>query len=141
MQKQNVVQLSANQTALAQSIGTVSEVQNGCAVTVDINGQTHKVTGHGRSVATLHKGDQVLLQSNNELCIVTDIIDSQHKPAQSFVVENGIAKLEGVNAVSLKTKKGQITIDLEGRIFVEGKELYNRAEGENIVTGATVRIN
>ncbi|WP_119393179.1 hypothetical protein [Salinibius halmophilus] len=141
MQKQNVVQLSANQTALAQSLATVVETKNGCAVSVDINGKTHQVTGHGRSVAHLHEQDQVLVMHNGEQCIVTDIVDSQHKPAQSFTVENGIAKLDGVNAISLQTQKGEITIDLNGRIFLQGKELYSRAELDNVVTGRVVKIN
>lgn len=141
MQKQNVVQLSANQTALAQSLATVLETKNGCATKIDLNGQTRSVTGHGRSVAHIHEQDQVLVMHNVEQCIITDIIDSQHKAAQSFTVENGIAKLDGVKAISLQTEKGEITIDLNGRIFLQGKELYSRAELDNVVTGRTVKIN
>lgn len=141
MQNQTIVQLSANQEALAQSVSTVLKTKGGCATKIDINGQEREVTGHGRSVAHIHEHDQVLVMHNADQCIVVDIVDSQHKPAQSFIVENGIAKLDGVKAISLQTQKGEITIDLNGRIFLKGKELYSRAELDNVITGSVVRIN
>lgn len=140
-QQSTLVQLADHQPLQTQ-LAEVHQAHDGVASQVAIGNQIREVTGHGRSLAAVYPGDQVTVLVNQQHCLITEVIDGpEHKASQFFKVDHGVAKLEGIKALSMETEQGKLVIDLKGRVFLEGKAIYSVAEEDHTIVGHPIRLN
>jgi len=101
------------------------------------------VYAHSTSVALLEVGDTVLVQNIQSHYIVTHKLRSNGEaPQQGFSIkEDGSLEVKSADGIVIKSNDSRLEIRKDGRVFIDGKEIYAIAEGKHRLQGATIELN
>ena len=125
---------------------TVVEAHAGLAAVVapaGRPGRTWRVVDHADGVPVLAPGDRVLVLPLDGGAVITHRLrDPADRPNATFTVaEDGalVVKTEG----TIRLQNGHATIELraDGRVFVEGREIWSLARGLQRLQGTTIELN
>ena len=147
MMHNNLLKIHTDQAQLPQQIyiATVEEVEAGEASCVFVIGlqRSFAVISHASELPPLQKDDQVLvLLSAQGVIVMQRLRKPGERPQQGFSVQqDGRLQLYNVNGLTLKTDKAKIEIRADGRIYVDGHEIYAIADGKHRLQGATIELN
>ena len=126
-------------------VAIVERSQAGEATQIFVIGpqRTFPVFAHSSEVALLQDGDQVLVLLGEQGAIVMQRLRKPgERPQQGFSVQSdGCLQLHNHNGITLKTDKAKIEIRSDGRLYVDGKEIYAIADGLHRLQGATIELN
>jgi len=140
----------SNQNKL--KIMIVSEVLNGEAtVLIDDTGFELRSDSksdatsfmHASSVPVLSIGDKIIVSDISNNFIVTDKIRTlDEKPTVGFEFNNdGSLSLYSSANIKLKSNKAKIEILKNGKILIDGHEVYSLSNGINRIQGSTIELN
>jgi len=130
-------------------IMTVFEVHDGEAsslITKENSESDNKITTnftHASSVPSLFVGDKVIVQFiSGYLIIIDKIRNSEEKPTVGFDVNNdGSLSLYSTADITLKTENATIEILKNGKILIDGNEIYSISHGINRMQGTSIELN
>ncbi len=128
-----------------QQIMTVTSVVNAEAVSLvtidEINFDSDFV--HASSVPGLDIGDQVIVQNVSGLFVITDKLrNKDDKPTMGFEVnEDGSLCIASDVQLTMKTSNAKIDIFENGKILINGNEVYSQSNGINRIQGKTIELN
>ncbi len=126
-------------------LAEVVEVEGGEATNILIPELDREVNvyAHSTSVAVLKVGDTVLVQNIQSKYIVTSRL--RHKgeaPQQGFSIkDDGSLEIKCADGIVIKSNQSRFEIRGDGRVFIDGKEIYAIAEGKHRLQGATIELN
>lgn len=123
----------------------VVEVEDGEATNIflpEIDREVN-VYAHSTSVAVLEVGDIVLVQNIQSKYIVTSRLRRKGEvPQQGFSIkEDGSLEVKCADGIVIKSNNSRLEIQKDGRIFIDGKEIYAIADGKHRLQGATIELN
>ena len=123
-------------------IATVAEAKNGEALTVSIAEEKIDVAGHFSEVPQLATGDQVAVMPTETGMIIMARLRKPGETARPLVVDqDGRLEIDAAGGICLKSGESRIEITPEGRIWVDGLEIYNISEGRMRLQGSTIELN
>ena len=125
-----------------QGVAIVTEVVDGQACQVSLNGERLTVCAHLHHVDYLQCGDQVLICSSLSGVIIVGRLrtqDEQPEPPSAAIPEQ--LELEARQSVCLKTANGRIEIHGDGKILINGRQIVQQAEGPLKLQGAKIELN
>lgn len=124
-------------------IAAVAAVEQGQALSLILaDGRIRDVLAHLSEVPVLKSGDRVLVQEVAEGLIVTGRLRAPEEGPRPLVRDaSGRLVLESSASVCLQAGAACIELTPDGRIRVDGKEIYSIASGRLRLQGATVEIN
>ena len=126
-------------------IATVDKAEAGEAINVFVIAmqQSFPVFAHASEIPPLQKDDTVLvLLTMQGVIVMSRLRKPGEQPQQGFSVQqDGRLQLHNKNGVTLKTDKAKIEIRSDGRVYVDGKEIYAIADGKHRLQGATIELN
>jgi hypothetical protein len=144
----NTIQsMASQQIEQFQSIyvAYVEQTESGEATQVFITSlqKSISVFAHGSEVPHLHNGDQVLVMLTEQGAIVTQRLRKPgERPQQGFSVQpDGRLMLHNKTGIKLETDETKIELRADGRIYIDGKEIYAIADGKHRLQGATIELN
>lgn len=125
------------------SVAKVVEAEQGQALSVMLaDGQVLDVHGHLSEVSVLSAGDRVLVQRTAAGLVVTGRLRAEGESARPLVQErNGRLILDAAAGICLQAGDACIELTPDGRIQVDGREIYSIASGRVRLQGTTVEIN
>ena len=123
----------------------VVEVEDGEATNIflpEIDREVN-VYAHSTSVAVLEVGDIVLVQNIQSKYIVTSRLRRKGEaPQQGFSIKkDGSLEVKCADGIVIKSNNSRLEIQKDGRIFIDGKEIYAIADGKHRLQGATIELN
>ena len=123
-------------------LATVAEVDNGAARLVSAGGEPEPVLGHISSVPALQVNDRVLAKRVSEgVVIVGRMRRAGEAPQASVVEEGGQVRIEAGRSLTLRSGLSCVELTADGRISVDGREVYSFADGRMVLQGATIELN
>lgn len=124
-------------------VAGVAAEEKGQALTLLLaDGQIRDVFAHLSEVPVLKSGDRVLVQEVAEGLVVTGRLRGKGEgPRPLPRDDNGRFLLEAAAGIRLQTGEACIELTPDGRIHVDGKEIYSIASGRMRLQGATVELN
>lgn len=125
-------------------IATVVEVVNGEALSVLLAGEAlpQMVSGHFSEVPVLKHGDRVaLMQTADGPAIMSRLRARGETPLPLVLNEAGRLTVEAPGGICLKSGESRIEITADGRIWVDGKEIYSISSGRMRLQGSTIELN
>ncbi|VAW94444.1 hypothetical protein MNBD_GAMMA21-2123 [hydrothermal vent metagenome] len=101
------------------------------------------VYAHSSSVPELSVGDMVLVEYIDTLYIITHRLRSKGEaPQQGFALnDDGSLQVKNADGILIQSNASKIEIQKDGRIMVDGKEIYSIADGKHRLQGAIVELN
>lgn len=126
------------------AIATVHEVANGEALSVLIPGDAQSLTvaGHFGEVPVLKQGDRVALMQTADGPVIMSRLRARGEMPQPLVLnEEGRLTVEAPGGICLKSGESRIEITADGRIWVDGKEIYSISSGRMRLQGSTIELN
>lgn len=139
--------INPEQAQLPQEI-YIANVEDACAgeavrVFVIALQRSVPVLSHSSEVSPLQIDDQVLVLLTTQGVIVMQRLRKPGElPQAGFSVQqDGSLQLQNVNGITLKTNNARIEIRANGRICVDGREIYAIADGKHRLQGATIELN
>ncbi|MFV1983375.1 MAG: hypothetical protein ACC657_07530 [Thiohalomonadales bacterium] len=126
-------------------IMTVCNVFNGEAILLE-NDNNYKINNniiHASSVPSLIAGDKVIVLEISDTFVVTDKLRAPgDKPTIGFEVnEDGSLSLHSDVSIILKTLNAKIDILENGKIMIDGNEVYSLSSGLNRIQGTSIELN
>jgi hypothetical protein len=144
----NTIQsMASQQIEQFQSIcvAYVEQTESGEATQVFIPSlqKSISVFAHSSEVPHLHNGDQVLVMLTEQGAIVTQRLRKPgERPQQGFSVQpDGRLLLHNKTGITLETDETKIELRADGRVYIDGKEIYAIADGKHRLQGATIELN
>lgn len=125
-------------------IATVHEVANDEACSVILPGEPQPLTvaGHFSAVPVLKQGDRVAVMQTADGPVVMSRLRSQGETPQPLVLNaEGRLTVEAPGGICLKSGDSRIEITANGRIWVDGKEIYSISSGRMRLQGSTIELN
>ncbi len=126
-------------------IATVVEVEGGEAVTVvglPGNLEPVAVSGHFSEVPPLKAGDRVAVMLTGGGPIVMSRLRARGEhPRPRIGDEEGRLVLDAEKGIRLQCGESRIELTPDGRIWVDGKEIYSVAAGKLRLQGAVIELN
>ncbi len=123
-------------------IATVVDTENGEALHVQIAGEQRSVVGHFGEVPILKTGDRVAVMQIAEGAIVMSRLRRPGEaPCPLVLDQDGRLEIEAAGGICLKSGESRIEITADGRIWVDGKEIYSICEGRMRLQGSTIELN
>jgi len=98
---------------------------------------------HAASVPNLVAGDKVIVQKISNYYVITDKLRNPgDKPTTGFDInEDGSLSLDTDVSIILKTLNAKIEISANGKIKIDGKEVYSFSNGVNKIQGTSIELN
>ncbi len=98
---------------------------------------------HASSVPSLEIGDQVIVQEISGLFIITDKLrNKEDKPTVGFEVDDdGSLSIVSDVKLTLRTTNAKIDIFENGKILINGSEVYSQSNGINRIQGKSIELN
>lgn len=126
-------------------LAEVVEVEDGEATNLylpELNKEVN-VFAHSASVPNICVGDNVLVEQVESFYIVTHRLRIKgERPQKGFSQKaNGQLELKGDSGILIQCNGSKIEIQQDGRIMVDGKEIYAIAKGKQRLQGATIELN
>ncbi len=141
-------QLEAVDTILKSGISQlaiVSEANLGEASKVILKIQNIEidVSAHGVAVPSLQVSDSVVVfLENNQAIIIQKLRSKGQRPQQGFVEnKDGSLSLSAAQSVVIKTKKANFEISADGKIKIEGEEIFSVSKGLQHILGTQLNLN
>lgn len=125
-------------------LATVVDVVNGEARSVLLPGEFDPclVSGHFSQVPILKPGDRVAVMQTAAGPVIMSRLRAQGETPQPLVLnEAGKLTVEAPGGICLKSGESRIEITAEGRIWVDGKEIYSISSGRMRLQGSTIELN
>lgn len=125
-------------------IATVVEVANGEALSVMLPGELEPsmVSGHFSEVPVLKTGDRVALMQTAGGPVIMSRLRARGETQQPLVLNDaGKLTVEAPGGICLKSGESRIEITADGRIWVDGKEIYSISSGRMRLQGSTIELN
>jgi hypothetical protein len=127
-------------------LATVLNTQDGEALHVtldDNNAADIRVVGHASEVPPLQPGDRVVILNTRDGAIVTHRLRSTgERPTTGFKVnKDGSLSVRTADGITLATDHATIELRADGRIFIDGQEIYSEAKGLQTVLGRPLKLN
>ncbi|WP_429884437.1 hypothetical protein [Geoalkalibacter halelectricus] len=124
-------------------VARVAAEEKGQALSLILgDGQIRDVLAHLSEVPVLKSGDRVLVQEVAEGLVVTGRLRGREEgPRPLSRDDNGRLLLDAAAGIRLQTGEACIELTPDGRIHVDGKEIYSIAAGRMRLQGARVEIN
>ncbi len=124
------------------AIATVTEAQNGEAVKIELADRTAPVCGHFGEVPVLKKGDRVAVMLTADGAVIMSRLRNQGEMPRPLVLdEDGRLLVEAAGGICLQSGESKIEITADGRIWVDGKEIYSISSGRMRLQGSTIELN
>lgn len=130
---------------------TVSGVHNGEAIVLTSDdgivlsnkNSTTTCFNHASSVPVLSIGDKVIIQEISNILILTDKLRaSDELPSVGFEFNNdGSLNLFSDGNIKLNTANAKIDILSNGKILIDGNEVYSLSNGVNRIQGTSIELN
>lgn len=126
-------------------LAEVVEVDDGEATNIylpELNREVN-VFAHSSSVPLLVVGDNVLVEQVESQYIVTHRLRVRgERPQQGFSCDaSGQLEIESQQGICIRCNGAKIEIQSDGRVRVDGKEIYSIARGKQRLQGATIELN
>ena len=132
---------SNNRAVLAEVI----EVEHAEATNIYLPNLNKEVNvfAHSSSVPALRVGDMVLVECIESNYIVTHRLRSKGEvPQQGFSLnEDGSLQVKNADGILIQSNASKIEIQKDGRIMVDGKEVYTISDGLLLLQGALIKAN
>ncbi|HEB58422.1 MAG TPA: hypothetical protein ENJ01_04305 [Gammaproteobacteria bacterium] len=127
----------------APRIAEVAEAENGEALTLLLGGEEFPVIAHADGVPPLQVGDRVVFLATDDGVIVTHRLRAPGEhPTRGFSVRpDGSLIIDAGEGITLATDHATIQLRADGRIMVDGREIYSVARGLQRLQGATIALN
>ena len=126
-------------------IAEVIEVEHAEATNIYLSNLNKEVNvfAHSASVPALAIGDMVVVECIDSSYIVTHKLRSKGEtPQQGFNLnEDGSLQVKNADGILIQSNASKIEIQKDGRIMVDGKEIYSIADGKCRLQGATIELN
>ncbi len=125
-------------------IMTVNKVLNGEAESLIMdNGTDINSFVHASTVPFLNVNDKVIVQEISGSFIITDKLRTADEgPKVGFEVsEDGSLSLFSDVSIILKTSNAKIDITPQGKIIINGNEVYSISNGVNRIQGTSIELN
>jgi len=131
------------QGAAAPRIADVAEAENGEARALRLGHEEFPVIAHADGVPPLRAGDRVVFLATGDGVIVTHRLRAPGaRPARGFTVRpDGSLIIDASEGITLATGHATIELRADGRIMVDGREIYSIAKGLQRLQGATIALN
>ncbi len=124
------------------AIATVVDTENGEALTVAITGEQLTVVGHFGEVPILKSGDRVaVMQAEDGVIVMSRLRSPGESPLPLALDQDGRLEIEAAGGICLKSGESRIEITADGRIWVDGREIYSISEGRLRLQGSTIELN
>ncbi len=139
-----LAQLYPNQNQLQGQtlIAAVVATQDGQAQKVERSGEQLSVIGHFEAVAILKPGDQVaVMPAEGGVIVMARLRSPGEKPNPLVLDQDGRLEIEAAGGICLKSGESRIEITADGRIWVDGREIYHISEGRLRLQGSTIELN
>ena len=140
-----ITQLKPARQANLQYVATVSDMENGEAIAVHVDGFDCDlvVVGHDTNLPPLNIGDHVIVLHTDVGAIVTSRLRQPGEgPTTAFRIrEDGSLEVHAQHGIVIRTDTARLEIRQDGRVFVDGKEIYAIADGLHRLQGATIELN
>lgn len=118
-------------------LAEVIEVEDGEATNIFIPELDREVNvyAHSTSVAILEVGDTILAQNIQSKYIVTGRLRRKGEtPQQGFSIkDDGSLEIKCADGIVIKSNQSRLEIQSDGRVFIDGKEIYAISEGNHRV--------
>lgn len=141
----NILQFKGKNEAVAGRcfIAGVAAEEKGQALTLLLgDGRIREVFAHLSEVPVLKSGDRVLVQEVAEGLVITGRLRAPEEGPRPLVRDaSGRIVLDSTAGVRLQAGEACIELTPDGRIHVDGKEIYSIASGRMRLQGTTVEIN
>ncbi len=140
----NVTHLYPNQNQIQGQTGvaTVLATENGAAIKVENAGEQLKVVGHFSEVSLLQSGDRVaVMPAEDGVIIMARLRNPGEMPSPLVLDQNGRLEIEASGGICLKSGESRIEITGDGRIWVDGEEIYTISAGRMRLQGSTIELN
>lgn len=127
----------------APFIATVAAAEKGQALSlIEDDGNIREVFAHLSEVPVLKSGDRVLVQQVKQGLVVTGRLRAREEGPRPLVQDrDGRFMLDAAAGICLQTGEARIELAPDGRIIVDGKEIYHLAAGRLRLQGGRVEIN
>ncbi|VAW92929.1 hypothetical protein MNBD_GAMMA22-535 [hydrothermal vent metagenome] len=98
---------------------------------------------HAASVPLLLIGDKVIIQNISGLFVITDKLRNKgDSPSIGFEVnDDGSLSIASDVKLTLKTSNANIDIFENGKILINGSEVYSQSDGLNRIQGTSIELN
>lgn len=89
---------------------------------------------HSDSVPPLHVGDHVLVECIDSRYIITHRLRTQkHSPQHSFMLKNdGMLAIKTLDGIRVQTSSLSVEVSKDGRIVVNGEEIYPQTHKQGL---------
>jgi len=137
-----------NDPPIMNYIARVAEVLNHQALSIELSDTENiaekyiEITAHLNNVPPLKVGDQVLVTATAKDYIVTGRLRTEEEsPLDGLTYSDG--KLNLCAGKGIKIQSGDATIELtaQGKIKIDGKNIYSISEGRHRLQGSTIELN
>lgn len=126
-------------------LAEVIEVEHGEATNIFIPELTREVNvdAHSSSVEYLNVGDTVLVQYIKSKYIITHKLRMNgESPTYAFSInKDGSLEINSEKGIVIRSSESRIEIRKDGRVYIDGKEIYAIADGKHRLQGATIELN
>jgi len=143
--KTSIKHIKPTQTCGEPVLATVTAAAQGEATQVHIQGMERAlpVAAHASHVPALHPGDAVMvLPTDAGVIVALRLRAPGERPQQGFSVNtDGSLSVEGAGTIRISTAGAAIELRQDGRLCVDGKEIYAIADGLHRVQGARIELN
>lgn len=93
-------------------------------------------------IPKLKAGQQVLvLETEQGVGILGSWLSAGEKPKAQIDLQEGRLQLDATESITLKTGASSIEIHANGKIRVDGKDIYSIAEGPQRLQGSIIELN
>lgn len=127
---------------LTTAVVTTAQDGDALAVCCDETGAICEVYAHLARASHLRPGNAVLMYRVKDKAIMIDRFRQEgERPAPGISEVDGKLCIEASKSIVLKAGKSRVELTADGRIRVDGQEIYQLADGLLRLRGATLEIN
>lgn len=126
-------------------IARVSRCEDGSAQALESiqnPGECHTVVGHGAEVPALREGDSVVALRMSEGVVVLQRLRALGEAPRPAISEaDGMLVLEAGRGVVIRTGESVLELTADGKIKLDGKQIYTFGEQTVQIFGANIHLN
>lgn len=143
MPTNTVRRLFPKQVVPATELARVCEAAGGEARSVErSDGIAARVAGHLSQVPAVSENDWVLVTYVGEEAVVCGRLRQPEEPLPAVLTQqDGVVELEAGARLRLAAGKSLIELHADGRISIDGREVYTFGERRVVVQGSAIELN
>jgi len=137
---------SENLASTLPKIATVHKLNSDGSIFIKLENRILPVAGYLAAIPgiipKLKAGQQVLvLETEQGVGILGSWLSASEKPKAQIDLQDGHLQLDATKSITLKTGASSIEIHANGKIRVDGKDIYSIAEGPLRLQGSIIELN